>query len=230
LLPGECDFVEFEFKELDLVMKKIMVLILTSVLLFSSTLIAEATPEVASSGPKEQVQQTVEAILTVLRSADADEEQKRQQISALVRKRFDYQTMSQGVLGRNWRVTGEQQRSKFVDLFSTLLEETYLGRIRSYKGQEIIYADAQIRKNRAEVDTFIKDDGVEIPVTYKLIPNDSQWVVYDVIIENVSLIRNYRSSYNDILRSKGMDVLLEEMSAKIESLKARQQHTSQASA
>lgn len=211
-------------------MKKITVLALMAVLFLSSTLVAAATPNVDASGPKEQLQQTVEAILTVLRSDCDDEVKKNQEISALVRQRFDYQTMSQGVLGRNWLNTGEQDRSRFVALFSQLLEETYMGRIRSYKGQNIIYADAQIRQNRAEVDTFIQSDGVDIPVTYKLIPSESGWVVYDVVIEKVSLIRNYRSSYNDILRNKGMDSLLDEMSTKLEELKARQEQSSQAPA
>ncbi|MDY0191327.1 MAG: ABC transporter substrate-binding protein [Desulfuromonas sp.] len=210
-------------------MRKITVLALMTLLLMLSTLVAAATPSVDASGPKEQLQQTVEAILTVLRSDCPDEKQKNQEISALVRQRFDYQTMSQGVLGRNWMNTGEVDRSKFVALFSQLLEETYLGRIRSYKGQQIIYADAQIRQNRAEVDTFIKNDGVDIPVTYKLIPSESGWVVYDVVIEKVSLIRNYRSSYNDILRNKGMASLLEDMAVKLEELKARQEQPTQAS-
>ncbi len=211
-------------------MKKITVLALIAVFFMGSTLLAAATPNVIASGPKEQLQQTVEAILTVLRSDCADESKKNQEISALVRQRFDYQTMSQGVLGRNWLHTGEQERSRFVVLFSQLLEETYLGRIRSYKGQTIIYADAQIRQNRAEVETFIQNDGVNIPVTYRLIPGESGWVVYDVVIENVSLVRNYRSSYNDILRNKGMDSLLDEMTTKLEELKARQEQPLQAPA
>lgn len=211
-------------------MKKITVLAFVTVLFVVSTLVAAATPSVVASGPKEQLQQTVEAILTVLRSDSVDENKKNLEISELVRQRFDYQTMSQGVLGRNWLNTEERDRSRFVALFSQLLEETYLGRIRSYKGQKIIYADAQIRQNRAEVDTFIQNDGVDIPVTYKLIPSESGWVVYDVVIEKVSLIRNYRSSYNDILRNKGMDSLLDEMTIKLEELKARQEQPAQAPA
>lgn len=204
-------------------MKKMMVFLILAMISVTSVSYATAGPGV--TGPKEQLQQTVEAILTVLRSDSVDEEQKSQQISELVRQRFDYQIMSQGVLGRRWRHTDEQDRVKFVELFTQLLEETYLGRIRSYKGQKIIYAKAKIYKKRAEVDTFIQDDGKDIPITYKLIPRQDKWFVYDVVIENVSLIRNYRSSYNNILRSKGMATLLDEMSAKIKSLKMRQDHT-----
>ncbi|OQY16286.1 MAG: hypothetical protein B6I36_10450 [Desulfobacteraceae bacterium 4572_35.1] len=206
-------------------MKKIIVLAL---LIFTGmAIIANAAPDtnLTPLGPKEQLQQTVEAVLTILRSGSADEEAKKQKISELVRNRFDYQIMSQGVLGRRWRATDANERSEFVDLFTQLLEETYIGRIRTYKGQEVVYSDAKIRKNRAEVDTVVRDNGVDIPITYKLIFRKQKWVVYDVVIENVSLIRNYRSSYNDILRKKGMASLLEQMTEKIKTLKASQGQT-----
>lgn len=180
-----------------------------------------ATPSVVAVGPKAQVEKTVNAILDVLRCDVGDEVEQRKQISEMIRDKFDFQVMSQGALGRNWKVVSADERANFVALFSDLLEETYLGRIRAYTDQKVTYGDETIRKGRAVVETFIHNAGVDIPITYKLIPHGQDWHVYDVVIEEVSLIRNYRSSYKNILRSKGMAHLLEQMGLKIEELRQR---------
>lgn len=192
--------------------------------LFVSVCGAETVTEPVAVGPKAQVEQTVNAILTVLRCTTGDEVEQRQQISHLIRNKFDFEVMSQGALGRSWQTASDQEQQRFVELFSRLLEETYLGRIRAYTDQKISYGEESIRKGRAVVETFIHDGGVDIPISYKLIPHGQDWLVYDVVIEEVSLIRNYRSSYQNILRSKGMAHLLEEMSQQIESLKEREGH------
>ena len=190
--------------------------------LFSSICSAETVTEsVTAVGPKAQVEQTVNAILDVLRCDVGDEVEQRAQISTMIRNKFDFKVMSEGALGRNWKVVSDAERENFVVLFSRLLEETYLGRIRAYTDQKISYGEESIRKGRAVVETFIHNAGVDIPITYKLIPHGQDWQVYDVVIEEVSLIRNYRSSYKNILRSKGMAHLLEQMSIKIEELRQR---------
>jgi phospholipid transport system substrate-binding protein len=205
-------------------MKKIWLL---SVLLLTGLFTSLSTAEivvatVVADGPKVQIEQTVNAILDVLRCDAGDEVEQRRRISTMIRKKFDFKVMSQGALGRNWKVISTDEREKFITLFSSLLEETYLGRIRAYTDQEVSYGEESIRKGRAVVETFIHNGGVEIPITYKLISQGQDWMVYDVVIEKVSLIRNYRSSYKNILRSKGMTHLLEQMSVKIEELRQRE--------
>ncbi len=206
-------------------MKKWSIILL--LLMFGVTTLCSAdtaTPAVEAVGPKAQVAQTVNAILDILRCDAAEEVAQRQQISTLIRNKFNFTVMSQGALGRNWQVVSDEERLQFIELFSRLLEETYLGRIRAYTDQKVSYGDETIRKGRAVVETFIHNGGVEIPITYKLIPQGQEWRVYDVVIEEVSLIRNYRSSYKNILRSKGMAHLLDQMSIKIESLQKRGGH------
>ncbi|MBW2184875.1 MAG: ABC transporter substrate-binding protein [Deltaproteobacteria bacterium] len=201
--------------------------IITLLLMFCFTTLCSAdmaTPAVEAVGPKAQVEQTVNAILDILRCDEAEEAAQRQHISTLIRNKFNFTVMSRGALGRNWQVVSAEERQQFVELFSRLLEETYLGRIRAYTDQKVSYGDETIRKGRAVVETFIHNGGVEIPITYKLIPQGQEWRVYDVVIEEVSLIRNYRSSYKNILRSKGMAHLLDQMSIKIESLQKRGGH------
>lgn len=198
--------------------------VITLLLMFGFATLCGAdtvTPAVEAVGPKAQVEQTVNSILDILRCDAAEEAAQRQQISTLIRNKFNFTVMSQGALGRNWQVVSAEERQQFVELFSRLLEETYLGRIRAYTDQKVSYGDETIRKGRAVVETFIHNGGVDIPITYKLTAQGQDWLVYDVVIEKVSLIRNYRSSYKNILRSKGMAHLLEQMSAKIESLQNR---------
>lgn len=179
-------------------------------------------------GPKAQIQRTVDAIIEQLRTLPAENSTRRQAISTLIRAKFDFEIMAQGALGRNWNSATAEQQQHFIALFSGLLEETYLGRIQAYTDEKISYGDEQIRKNRAEVNTFIHTANAAIPITYKLLPRDRDWLVYDVVIEEVSLIRNYRSSYDAILRSKGMAGLLEEMQVKLEELRQRNAAASEA--
>lgn len=191
------------------------------VLLWVCCVVVPAAAQPVTDGPRAQVQQTVDAILEQLRAPEQPEIDRRQNISNLIRGKFDFQIMSQGALGRSWNDATVEQRAHFVALFSSLLEETYLGRIQAYTDQRVSYGEEQIRKNRAVVDTFIHNGDVQIPISYKLLPHDRDWLVYDVVIEEVSLIRNYRSSYATILRRKGMDGLLEEMKLKLEQLRQR---------
>ncbi len=181
--------------------------------------VAVAQPVAVS--PKVEVQTTVDAILNQLRTLPADSPQRRETISNLIREQFDFELMSQGALGVSWKSANAEQRQTFIQLFTGLLEETYLARIQSYSNEKITYGEEEVRQNRAVVDTMIHTASVEIPISYKLILQNNDWQVYDVVIEKASLIRNYRSSYASILHRKGMDGLLEEMKQKLDSLHQR---------
>nr|WP_320114187.1 ABC transporter substrate-binding protein [uncultured Desulfuromonas sp.] len=191
-------------------------LVLCTLILWS---VAVAQPVAVS--PRVEVQTTVDAILNQLRTLPADSPQRRETISNLIREQFDFELMSQGALGVSWKSANAEQRQTFIQLFTGLLEETYLGRIQSYTNEKITYGEEEVRQNRAVVDTMIHTASVEIPISYKLILQNNDWQVYDVVIEKASLIRNYRSSYASILRRKGMDGLLEEMKQKLDSLHQR---------
>ncbi len=173
------------------------------------------------SGPMFDIKQTIDRITEQLRLIGSTPSW-RENVSRLVHSKFNFEVMAQGVLGPNWHKATQQERKCFVELFSQLLEETYIGRVREYTGQEIRFGTEHIRQNRAIVDTYIAmESGDEIPISYKMLQNGDDWQVYDVVIEEVSLVRNYRSSYSNILRKKNVSGLLEEMKAKIEELKQR---------
>jgi len=128
--------------------------------------------------------------------------------------------MSQRTLGINWRNATPAQRARFVDLFSQLLEDTYRNRI-TYQDERVEYVGEEIRGSRGQVDTVVVANK-EIPVSYRVRLKGDEWLVYDVIVEEVSLVTNYRSSYNEIIRQEGFDGLLKRLEDKIRELQASQ--------
>jgi len=174
----------------------------------------------AASTPKEDIRTTVDQVLTVLRDPQIKGEVRRQKISPLVRARFDFTIMSQYTLGKNWRSATPQEQHEFIRLFSDLLEETYIGRVDAYSNETVIYGDEKIDGERAEVKTHVHSGNVDIPIDYRLTRKDGEWFVYDVLIEDVSLVKNYRSSYGEIIRKEGFAKLLERMAEKIKELRS----------
>jgi len=188
-------------------------------LLMTVWLASGATAGAASAGPLGQVQATVDAILVVLKDHQQEAQARRAAIRKLVHGRFDFRAMSQGTLATHWRKVSEAERDQFVELFADLLEASYMAKIETYTDERIEYVRERIDGAKATVDTRIVTQSVEIPIQYKLVDRAGDWRVYDVAIEDVSLVRNYRSTYGEILRRDGFDGLLEQMRTKLAELK-----------
>ena len=200
---------------------KRIILIFTMVfLLFSGSALA------AVPGPTDQLRVVVDEIIKILRSGNLSQDDILQQVAGLVRQKFDFQAMSQRTLGVNWRKATPKQQERFVELFSQLLEDTYRGRIRAYtyNDEKVEYVGERVVGTRAEVDTVVIASR-EIPVSYKMRLKDDQWLVYDVSIEQVSLVSNYRNSYGEIVRKEGFEGLLSRMEEKIRQLQAAPEQT-----
>jgi len=182
-------------------------------------LVVAAAPVFAAAGPKEQLKTTVDKVLEVLKDKSLSPEQSREQVAALIKNRFNFRAMSQGVLGINWRRADQQQRDRFIELFTEVLKNSYLGRIEAYSNEKVEYGDQRIEGNRAVVDTtIVTEQNKEIPVNYSMVHEDDQWLVYDVKIEGVSLVLNFRTSYSEIVRKSGVDGLLQQLAAKVQQL------------
>lgn len=177
--------------------------------------VAAAEPR---SGPGAQVQQTVDAVLGILRNRELAPEVRRQEIVRLVQGRFDFNTMARGALAANWKRATAQEQERFTELFGRLLESTYLGRIEAYTDERVEYRGERVEGDRAEVRTVIVSN-VEIPVEYRLRQEGGRWLVYDVVVEGVSLVRNYRSTYGEIVKREGIGGLLAQMEAKSRELR-----------
>ncbi len=174
----------------------------------------------AAAGPLDEIRSTVDAIMAVLKDENIPSEERKDRIGSMVKARFDFRTMAQGILAVNWKKASEKERDRFIELFSELLEVTYRERIDAYNNERVEYVEEQVRNNRAVVDTKVITTDVEIPVQYKLLNREGTWMAYDVVIEGVSLVRNYRDSYKDIVSREGMDGLLAKMEQKIDEIRA----------
>jgi phospholipid transport system substrate-binding protein len=195
--------------------------LLTLLTLFTLLLVGSVSQAASAPGPLDQLKVTVNKVLSILRDSSLSKEQKRTQVKDLVYDRFNFRAMSQGVLGVNWRRATPQQRDRFIKLFSELLEETYSGRIDAYSGETVRFAGQRIiDDHRAEVDTYVNHENKDVPIKYKLVKDGEKWLVYDVRIEGVSLVLNYRNTYADIVEKKGIDGLLKQMTEKVGELKS----------
>jgi phospholipid transport system substrate-binding protein len=166
--------------------------------------------------PIEQLRQTIDSLLGVLKTAELKGEgkakERRQKLREIIYPRFDFTEMAKRALGSHWQRRNPEEQKEFVTLFTALLEEAYLDTIESYKGEKIQYLNERIDQNFAQVDTKIFDpQGQEYSVNYRLHNAGGEWKAYDVVIENISLVNNYRSQFNRILGKSSYEQLISAM-------------------
>jgi len=166
------------------------------------------------------VRTSVDKVLTILRDPAYKEEStreiQRQKLRTLVETLFDYDEISKRALGRNRKAFTPEQMDEFSDLFSRFLEKIYLDRIQDYTDEKVTYGKATIlSKNKIEVETNVVTASKQIPINYRVVFQHEEWRGYDVLIEGVSLVRNYRSQFNKILQKKTPEDLLQQLRDKV---------------
>ncbi len=183
---------------------------------FMPAAMAQQSAVVEPSSPMAVVTETVEGVLAILRVADSNEESRKRQVRAVIGKHFDFSAMSNRVLATNWRKASKSQRARFTGLFRELLTNTYWRKISGYTNEKVEYVNERMRSDTlATVKTTIVTDSVNIPVDYKLYYKNGRWMAYDVVIEQVSLVRNYRSSFQDIVHDRGIEGLIKDLELKV---------------
>ncbi len=173
--------------------------------------------------PQKEIKRLVSQVLNVLKDPKLKGEDKklirREKLRALVQQLFNLDNISKRVLGRYSRKFNKRQFEEFKQLFSKLLESIYLTKIENYSGEKVIFQEQRILSaNKVAVPTKIIKNDTEIPVEYRLIKKDGKWIGYDVVIEGVSLVKNYRSQFYQVLKKKSVDELLEIMRDKVKHL------------
>ncbi len=163
-------------------------------------------------GPTESLKPVLNGLTEVLadESLKGDEHllERRKKIMESISRGFHFREMSKRVLGKTWRKIDEQQRDYFTELMTKLLENVYIGKLEGYSGQAVKYKAEKIKGKRAQVTTCFDHRDVEIPVHYIMKKVDNKWMVYDINIEGVSLIRNYNQQFKSILRKEQFDGLV----------------------
>jgi len=192
-------------------------LTMKNILLSCVLLLLIASPVFALPSPQAQVQQMVDSVLEVLQDAELSISKKKQLISGRVQRFLNIDSMARRTLGQHWDNATIEQRQRFADLFIQVLEKTYLNRIESYSEGSVRYQMQRVKGDKAIIDTVILSGEMEIPVQYKMIYVDNSWQVFDLVIEGISLIRNYRSSYGEIIRREGYEGLFVRMEEKVDS-------------
>lgn len=184
-------------------------------------LLANASWALASA-VTDGLKSTIDQVINVVTDPKykGDSEARRAKLRSIINPRFDYIEMGKRSLARNWRDLSPQERKDFIDLFGQLLENSYANKIESYRDEKINYVDEIIKGKYAMVKTEIVRKNDVIGVDYKLINTGNEWLVYDFIVEGVSMIRNYRSQFNKIIHKDSFQVLMDKLSKKVGELEA----------
>ena len=184
-----------------------------------STLFVFSIPNVVFSGePKNQIRGSINNLKFIvdnpsLKGTDNSSE-RRKQLRMIFEERFDFNEMAKRALSRAWRKRTKKEKKEFLYSFKYLLESTYIGKIERYNGQTVQFMKESIDGNYAKVKTLVITKEQPIRVYYKMHKKKRDWLVYDVIIEGVSLIKTYRDQFKSILNRSSFSDLLDKMRAK----------------
>jgi len=181
---------------------------------FLSTLPAYA------GAPLDTVQTNLNKVLDVLRDPklkpESAKEIREEKLDAIYEQMFDEAELSRRALGVNWNKLNPAQQQEFIQLYRQILKKAYLDKILSYTNEKIVFSkDNMLSNNQAEVHTKVFTSSREISIFYRVILKDGTWKIYDVVVENVGLVQNYRSQFNSILAKNTPDQLLEILRKKV---------------
>jgi phospholipid transport system substrate-binding protein len=172
-----------------------------------------------------EVKKTVDEVVRIAADKELkkpqNEKKRRKELKAAIGVIFDYGEMAQLSMGKHWKDRTPAEKKEFVQLFETLLENSYAGKIESYNQEKIIYLKETVDGAYAEVKSKVvtaKRD--EYTLDYKLIDKGGKWMVYDVVIEGVGMVSNYRTQFNKIIQNKGYGELLKKLRSKSNEIKA----------
>jgi phospholipid transport system substrate-binding protein len=169
----------------------------------------------AALSPLDTVQTGTNRVLEILQKRAGDVQGRRGQIRGIVNEYFDFEEMSKRSLGPRWKDQSPGKQKEFVETFSQFLFNWYIDRIEKYTDEKLTYKDQELKGDYAAVDVqIIRSQNQEIPIQYRLHSVNNAWKVYDVTIEGVSVVSNYRSQFQSILAKNSFDELLEQLRAK----------------
>jgi len=169
-----------------------------------------------AGAPADRVRETVDKLLTILKDprlkGESKKTERREKLKEVINQRFDFTEMARRSLGPEWRRRSAEEQNEFVKLFADLLEQAYLEKIESYNGEKVRYLKEREDNTNAEVSTKVVDNrGQEFSLDYRLHKVNGDWKVYDVVIEDISLVVNFRSQFNRILAKGSFDDLLKQL-------------------
>jgi len=165
-----------------------------------------------AGAPTEQIQTAIEKVMTILKDPKLQAESKKKELREVIYPKFDFTEMARRSLGSHWQRRTTEEQKEFVRLFTDLIEGAYMTNLDGYQGEKVVIGGEKLDKDFAEVSTkILSKKGEEIAVNYKLRQAGSEWKIYDVVIENISLVNNYRSQFNRVIARSSFDELIAKM-------------------
>lgn len=195
--------------------------------LLSGLLLVSSTGTAPAGEPQDRVRETVNAVLTVLQDKSLqgpdNTDRRREKMRQAVFQRFGFEEMAQRSLGHYWQKRTPAEKKEFVELFGELLERSYINKIESYSGEQTV----QYTKETIEQDGYasvrtavINKRDLNVEIEYKLLQRNGTWQVYDVVIEGVSLVNNYRTQFHNILSQESYAALVKKLQLKLQQERA----------
>lgn len=182
-------------------------------------------PVFAQESPTQTVKKTVDEVVRIVSDKEMKkpqfEKKRRQELKKAIGAVFDYGEMAQRAMARHWKDRNAAEKKEFISLFETLLENSYADKIESYNQEKIVYLNERVEGEYAEVRSKVvtaKRD--EYSLDYRLMNKGGKWMAYDVVIEGVSLVSNYRGQFNKIITNEGYPALLKKLKSKSAEIKA----------
>ena len=171
-----------------------------------------ATPLLAGGVHTEALKGTINEVLRILADPNMKKpdraQERRKLLEKVVSDRFNYEEMAKRTLAAQWQKLNDKERAEFVNLFMKLLTNSYADKVEGYSGEQIHYLNERLEGDYAEVRTKAKSGKAEIPLDYRLLSKGGDWRVYDVVVDGVSLVSNYRGQFAKIIRTSGYDDLV----------------------
>ncbi len=189
-------------------------------ILSAAIVLTFAASPAAAGEPTKQLKSGIGAVIDILRDAslkgDTKKSERRVRLRKAIGKQFDFEEMARRSLARYWKKRNKQERKEFVTLFSGILGKSYIGKIEGYTDEKIRYVKEKTDDEFARVKTLIVTKRKqEIPITYRMHKVENKWMVYDVIIEGVSLVNTYRQQFRSFLQNKHFDALVKRLREKL---------------
>jgi phospholipid transport system substrate-binding protein len=193
-------------------LKRYAVIIITGICLASSALASVTS----------NVKNTIDELFRIVadKRFEKHDPQQRQALKKVINTIFDYSEMTKQTLGKHWNPLTQLERNQFTILFSSLLDNSYISKIESYNNEKVVYLKETIEGNYAEIKSkIISAKRDEYTLDYRLINENGKWMVYDIVIEGVSMVANYRTQFNRVISDNGYNGLVKKLQSKIEDLK-----------
>ncbi len=173
-----------------------------------------------AAAPMDAVQKQINMVLDVLRDpelkAESAKERRKERVWSIIERGFDFDELSKRILSRNWKKLNPDQQKEFSLLIGRLLGNIYMERLMKFTNEKVVFTkESMLSEKKAEVQSKIISQSKEIPLHYKMILKNGEWKVYDLNIEGVSLVRNYRSQFKKILKKNSPDKMLQILRKKV---------------